>query len=294
MKKILVTGALGQLGSELKERRGKNKSFIFSDIRADQSNGIVALDICDADAVLKFLKDNGIAAVINCAAYTNVNRAESEPELCRRINVDGPVNLARAVKACGASLVQISTDYVFDGKRSRGAYGESHRCHPESVYGATKRRAEVLIRRTGCKGVIIRTAWLYSSYGNNFVKTMLNLAATRDSIDVVADQWGSPTYAADLAEAILKMLPSIDAYRGEIFHFTDEGVCCWADFAAQIMVYAGLGCRINPITTEQYPTPARRPAYSVLDKSLIRDTFSVETPWWTVSLKKMLKKLSEQ
>lgn len=292
MKKTLVTGAGGQLGSELRFLTEGKSGYIFSDLAP--SEGVAALDICDAAAVNRFVEDNGIELIINCAAYTNVNGAESNPELCRKINVEGPVNLARSAKRHGAALVQISTDYVFDGKRKRGAYRESDVCHPQSVYGATKRECELRLRRIGCRGVIIRTAWLYSSYGNNFVKTMLRLGTEKSEIGVVADQAGTPTYARDLAAAILKIIPQIGDRRCEIYHYTDEGVCTWFDFAAMIFSYSGISCKVNPLTTEEFPTPASRPAYSVLSKDKIRDTFGVETPWWNVSLKECLKQIKKQ
>ena len=217
--------------------------------------------------------------------------AESDAARCEAINVDGVRNLARAAKRVDAALIHVSTDYVFDGKRRRGAYREDSPCHPESVYGATKRRGEVVIRRSGVRGIIVRTAWLYSPFGKNFVRTMLRLGAERPEVRVVADQVGSPTYAKDLAKAILKALPRAGEFRGEIFHFTDEGACSWFEFAAAVMAYAGLDCNVVPITTAEYPTPATRPANSVLDKSKIRDTFGVDTPWWSASLKDCLKRL---
>ena len=289
MKKILVTGACGQLGTELRLLTKGRKSFLFTD--ALPSEGVEALDICDPEAVSKFCRARSIGTIINCAAYTDVDGAESDAARCEAINVDGVRNLVRAAKGCDASLIHISTDYVFDGRRSRGAYREDSPCHPESVYGLTKRRAELVIRRSGVRGIIIRTAWLYSPFGKNFVKTMLRLGAGRPEVCVVADQKGTPTYAKDLARAILKALPSAGQYRGEIFHYTDEGVCSWFDFAAAIMVFAALPCSVRPIPTSGYPTPAKRPAYSVLDKSKIRDAFGVDTPWWSVSLQDCLKRL---
>lgn len=292
MKKILVTGAFGQLGTEIRNLAKGRKSFIFTDIR--QEEGVAALDICDASAVNEFVKANNVGTIINCAAYTDVNGAESHQELCRKINVDGPVNLARAAKAAGGALVQISTDYVFDGTRKRGYYHEDDTCRPQSVYGATKRECELKLRRTGCRGIIIRTAWLYSPYGNNFVKTMLRLGSQKEEIGVVADQWGTPTYALDLAKAVLKIVPQIGERRCEIYHFTDEGITNWHEFASMVMLYAGLECKVNPLTTDQYPTPAKRPAYSVLSKDKIRDEFQVSTPWWNVSLKDCLRRLERQ
>lgn len=289
MGNILVTGAGGQLGNELGLLTKGRKRFIFTD--AVPCDGARVLDICDPRAVEAFFEANCISAVINCAAYTNVDGAESDVARCRAVNVDGVRNLALAAKRRDAVLIHVSTDYVFDGKRRRGAYREDSPCHPESVYGSTKREGELAIRRSRVRGIIIRTAWLYSPFGKNFVKTMLRLGAERPEIGVVADQIGSPTYAKDLAKAILKALPRAGEFRGEIFHYTDEGTCSWFEFAAATMAYAGLGCNVKPIATSEYPTPAKRPAYSVLDKSKIRDTFQVETPWWSDSLKDCLRRL---
>lgn len=286
MKKILVTGSCGQLGSELRFLAAGDDRFVFTDI-AGNPCGAEALDICDGKAVAGFIADREIGTIINCAAYTNVDGAETDRELCFRINVDGPRNLALAAESAGAALVQISSDYVFDGNRKRGSYRESDACRPVSVYGESKRKCELAIRRTGCRGVIIRTAWLYSPYGKNFVKTMMRLGSEKKEVRVVCDQFGSPTFARDLAGAILKIIPQIGDRRCGIFHYTDEGECCWSDFAAEIMHYGGYGCRVVPVTTEEYGSATRRPARSVLDKSLIRETFGVETPWWNVSLKKM-------
>lgn len=286
MQKILVTGACGQLGTELRNLRGHSKHFIFTDIAA--SDGIEALDICNPNEVSAFISGRGITSIINCAAYTNVDKAETDSALCYKVNVDGPCILARAAKASGASIIQISSDYVFDGHRKRGAYRESSACNPISVYGESKRQCEVKLRRIGCRGIIIRTAWLYSPYGKNFVKTMQRLGAEKEEVRVVCDQFGSPTYALDLAKAILRILPQIGDRKCEIFHFTDEGSCSWAEFAKAIMDLSGSSCTVTPVTTAEYASPTARPAYSVLDKSLIRSTFGVETPWWYFSLRAML------
>ena len=289
MGKILVTGACGQLGTELRLLTEGKRNFIFTD--AVDAEGIVKLDILDKDALERFCKENSVEAIINCAAYTNVDGAESDQVRCAAINVDGVRNLSHAALGCDAALIHVSTDYVFDGQRKRGAYREDNPCRPQSVYGKTKRQGELAFRRSGARGVIIRTAWLYSPFGKNFVKTMLRLGSTKEQIGVVADQYGTPTYAKDLAAAILKILPEAREFKGEIFHYTDEGACTWFDFAAAIMTYAGLGCKVNPLSTAEYPTAAARPAYSLLDKSKIRDTFNVETPWWSVSLKDCLERL---
>lgn len=289
MDRILVTGACGQLGTELRLLAKGKKEFIFTDMNA--SDDILALDILDSAALERFCADNTIGTIINCAAYTDVEGAESNAGKCTEVNVEGVRNLARVAAVRDAVLIHISTDYVFDGKRKRGAYREDNPCRPLSVYGSTKRRGELSFRRSGARGIIIRTAWLYSPFGKNFVKTMLRLGASKPEIGVVADQFGTPTYAKDLAEAILKVLPRAGEFKGEIFHFTDEGACSWFDFAAAIMAYEGLPCKIRPLSTAEYPTAAARPARSILDKSKIRDTFGVETPWWSVSLKDCLKRL---
>lgn len=286
----LVTGAGGQLGSELRCLTKGRKSWIFADIAAGE--GVERLDICDPVAVEEFVTSHNVGLIVNCAAYTDVNRAESDAERCHRINVEGPKILAHCARRHDAALIQISTDYVFDGKRKRGAYKETDACRPLSEYGRSKRRCELALRRIAPRGIIIRTAWLYSPYGNNFVKTMLHLAEERDHVGVVADQWGTPTYARDLAKAILKIAPQIGQRRCEIYHFTDEGCCTWFDFAAMIMTYAKRKCAVNPLSTAEYPTPAVRPARSLMSKDRIREDFGVETPWWNISLKDCLKRIS--
>lgn len=291
MGKTLVTGSLGQLGSELRELTANDQNWIFTDLLPDE--GVVSLDICDEVRVKELMMKHDVDLVINCAAYTNVDKAESDVALCTKLNVEGAAILARAVRERDAALIHISTDYVFDGRRKRGAYRESDPCRPQSVYGATKRQGELAIRRSRCRGVIIRTAWLYSTYGKNFVKTMIRLGNEKSEIGVVADQTGTPTYAHDLAKAIITIAPQIGDQRGEIYHFTNEGSCTWFDFAALIMLYCGLDCKVNPLTTEEYPTAAHRPAYSLLDKSKIREEFGVETPWWSISLKEALQKMGK-
>ena len=292
MKKVLVTGAFGQLGTELRLLTAGRPEFIFTDIR--EEDGVRALDICDAAAVERFVAGNGVGAIVNCAAYTDVNRAESDRARCWAINVDGPANLARSARRHDAALVQISTDYVFDGRRRSGIpYAESDRRHPLSAYGRSKRDCEAVLRRIGCRGVIIRTAWLYSPFGNNFVKTMLRLGAEKPELGVVADQFGTPTYARDLAAAILQLLPQIGDRRCEIYHYTDEGSCSWAQFARRILAEAGLSCPVRDLTTDQYPTPAARPAWSVLSKEKIRRDFAVATPPWEASLRDCLVRMKK-
>ena len=290
MDPVLITGAFGQLGTELQLLTAGKPGFLFTDVREEGS--VHRLDICDSAAVERFVTENRIGAIINCAAYTDVNRAESDVALCRAVNVDGPANLARSARRHNAALIQISTDYVFDGKRKSGIpYTEASRRHPLSVYGETKRSCEDAVRRSGCRGVILRTAWLYSPFGKNFVKTMLRLGSEKMEIGVVADQFGTPTYAFDLAQAILHLLPQIGDRRGEIYHYTDEGSCSWAEFAARIMEEGGLDCKVKPLSTDQYPTPATRPAWSVLSKEKIRRDFGVSTPQWETSLHDCIQRL---
>lgn len=288
MKKVLVTGAFGQLGTELRLLTEGQPDFIFTDLRSD--GPVRKLDICDRRAVDRMLAGEDIGAVINCAAYTNVNAAESETDLCNFINATGPGVLARAALRHGAALVHISTEYVFDGRKASG-YRETDRRHPLSAYGRSKRDGEDAVRRSGCRGLIIRTSWLYSPFGNNFVKTMLRLGAEKPELGVVCDQVGSPTYARDLAETILALLPQIGQRHGEIYHFTNDGVCSWADFAATIMREAGLPCRIRPITTAEYPSPAVRPAHSTMSKAKIVRDFGIQLRPWEDSLRDCLKRL---
>lgn len=288
MKKVLVTGAFGQLGTELRLLTEGRPEFLFTDIRPDGQ--VHPLDICDRRAVEALFAEEEIGAVVNCAAYTNVNAAETDTALCQAINATGPGVLARAARRHDAALVHISTEYVFDGRKASG-YVESDRRHPLSAYGRSKRDGEDAVRRSGCRGLIIRTSWLYSPFGNNFVKTMLRLGAERPEVGVVCDQVGSPTYARDLAEAILAVLPRIGERRGEVYHFTNDGVCSWADFAAAVMREAGLPCRVRPITTAEYPSPAVRPAHSTMSKAKIVRDFGLTLQPWESSLRDCLRRL---
>ncbi|MBP5794582.1 MAG: dTDP-4-dehydrorhamnose reductase [Alphaproteobacteria bacterium] len=272
MKNILITGANGQLGTEL-------GALLPDAIKTDRNE----LDITNADAVNRFVDKNKIDSIINCAAYTAVDRAEDDIQMAEKINAIGPRNLA----ASGAKIIHISTDYVFDGTAHR-PYSALDLPNPVSVYGKTKLSGEFAVRNFAKIYAIIRTAWLYSPYGSNFVKTMLRLGHEKTEINVVADQIGTPTYAADLARAIVKILPLLNEKNSGIYHYTNNGVCSWYDFATEIMTMSGLKCRVNPIKTEQYPTRATRPAYSVLDKSKIKEVFDVDIPHWRVSLEKCL------
>ncbi len=283
MNKILITGCNGQLGTEL-------GALLPDAIKTDHNT----LDIRDADAVKRFVDKNKIETIVNCAAYTAVDKAEDDFDTALKINAKGPKNLADT----GAKIIHISTDYVFPVSgpyQKNRPYKTDDPALPESIYGITKRKGEELIW-TGCPSVknatiIIRTAWLYSPYGNNFVKTMLRLGETKSDINVVNDQIGTPTYAADLAKAIVTILPQMNRENSGIYHFTDEGVCSWYDFATEIMTMAELPCNVHPISTAEYPTRAKRPAYSVLDKSKIKKVFDVDIPYWRKSLQNCLEKI---
>ena len=274
--KILVTGANGQLGTELKKilEATMPSVAIYTDV--DE------LDLTNAKAVESFVVNNDISHIVNCAAYTAVDRAEEEKSLCAQINIDAVMDLALAADANGAKVIHISTDYVFDGTNHR-PYRESDKVNPISQYGTTKRKGETVLLALSPEAIIIRTAWLYSAHGNNFVKTMLRLAEKNDEIKVVCDQIGTPTYARDLAAAIVTVLRSHQWIPG-IYHFTDEGAASWYDFAKAIFRLAGKQVKVKPILTEDYPTPASRPAYSILDRSLIKATYGVTIPHWEEAL----------
>jgi len=274
----LITGANGQLGTELSKR-------LPDAIRTDVNE----LDITNELAVRRFVVLNKIDTIINCAAYTAVDRAEDDIEKATKINVDGPRNLARS----GAKIIHISTDYVFDGMNYK-PYTPNDIPNPISVYGKTKLAGERAVLENAYVATIIRTAWLYSPYGNNFVKTMRRLGSEKKSINVVTDQIGTPTYAGDLAAAIVQILPQINMDNRGIYHFTNSGVCSWYDFANEIMNMSGLKCVVNPISSAEYPTRAKRPYYSVLDKSKIQKTFGIEIDHWKKGLAKCIKELDAQ
>ena len=275
--KILVTGANGQLGREL-------RNVLESEIPGQSIYTDVAeLDLTDSKAVDLFFKQNEISHVVNCAAYTAVDRAEEEKLECASININAVKNLAIAADSVGAKIIHISTDYVFDGTAYR-PYKESDKVNPISEYGTTKRKGETALLALAPESIIIRTSWLYSPHGNNFVKTMMRLGAEYSEIKVVCDQIGSPTYALDLAKAIYRVLLSHQWVEG-IFHYSNEGVCSWYDFAKAIHRIAGIkGCNVCPIPTEEYPTAASRPFFSVLDKSRIKATYGADVPYWEDSL----------
>ncbi len=279
-KNILVTGSNGQLGNEIKRvsvNHEDNFKFFFTDVNE--------LDITNREAVESYLKENNIKYIVNCAAYTAVDKAEDDVDLCYKINRDAVANLGIAAANNGVKVIHVSTDYVFDGTAS-SPYKETDVTNPQSVYGKSKQEGEKILLETCTQSIIIRTAWLYSIFGNNFVKTMMKYGKERDELNVVADQTGTPTNAADLARAIIKILDFSEAQRFEagIYHFSNEGVTSWYDFTIAIHKSAGISCKVNPITTEQYPTKAKRPQYSVLDKAKIKSVFNLSIPNWEDSL----------
>jgi len=289
-KNILVTGAYGQLGSELKravaDHEG-NLKFFFTD--AD------TLDITNIEALDVYVKANNINYIINCAAYTAVDKAEDESELCYRINRDAVVNIGTVATNNRIKVIHISTDYVFDGT-STHPYVETDPVNPQSVYGRSKQEGEAGLLQTCQESMIIRTSWLYSVFGNNFVKTMIRLGKEKKSLNVVADQTGTPTNAADLAKAIIHILDYSEANEFEpgIYHYSNEGITTWYDFTRTIHKYVGITtCKVTPITTDQYPTKAVRPMYSVLDKAKIKTTFNLSVPKWEDSLLVCVKELIE-
>ena len=289
IKNILITGAKGQLGSELSELYGKYSEFNFFPTDIDE------LDLTDKKAVSAFVSENQIDCIVNCAAYTAVDKAEDDVDLCYKINRDAVQNLAEA--ACGkAIIIHISTDYVFDGK-ANSPYKETNPTNPQSVYGKSKCKGEEILLSVCPQSIIIRTAWLYSTYGNNFVKTMLRLAKERPELNVISDQKGTPTYAADLAQAILSIIlytKKENRLHPGIYHYSNAGQISWFDFTEKILQLAEIkDCRVNPITTEQYPTKAARPMYSVLDKTKIKETFQLIIPEWEQSLEKCIALLNK-
>jgi dTDP-4-dehydrorhamnose reductase len=280
--KIIVTGSDGQLGNEFRTlAKTSNWEFIFTDYKE--------LDITDSKAVKDFFAANNPDFCINCAAYTAVDKAESDKELCDSINVTGGENLAKACKESNATLIHISTDFVFDGTASK-PLKEDKPTNPISYYGESKLNAELKVAAILPAHIILRTSWLYSTHGNNFVKTMLRLSETKDELNIIADQIGTPTYARDLAVAIYNLIEKGSAAYG-IYHFSNEGTASWYDFTKAVFEYAQVKTKVNPIPTEQYPTPAARPAYSVMDKSKFKKTFEQEIPYWRESLKECVDAL---
>ena len=300
---ILVTGGNGQLGNEMRivASKGSADRYIFTDVvdasaesvallRKLGSDGVdvstVKLDITDLDAIRAAVRENDVKVIVNCAAYTNVDGAETNQELAELLNAKAPQNLAVAMKEVGGLLVHISTDYVFGKEPYNTPCREDQKGTPTGVYGLTKLHGEQKITSSGCKYIIIRTAWLYSEFGKNFVRTMLNLTATRPELKVVFDQVGTPTYAGDLAEAIMTI---VGKPQTGVYHYSNEGVCSWYDFTKMIAEYSGqTACNVQPCRSEEFPSPVKRPAFSVLDKTKIKQRFGITVPYWTDSLKKCI------
>lgn len=282
---ILVTGANGQLGNEMRVVAGGQTALVY------HFTDVAELDICDEQAVERFVAEGAIDCIVNCAAYTNVNKAEEDTVLCDRLNHLAPANLARVAAKYRIGLVHVSTDYVFNGEH-HVPYREDDATCPNSVYGTTKLAGEEAIQAIHPEAVIIRTAWLYSSFGNNFVKTMLRLGKEREELGVVFDQIGTPTYARDLARAIHHIVGS--GIVPGVYHYSNEGVCSWYDFTKAIFDLGGITtCRLNPLHTDEYPTPAARPHYSVLDKTKIKQVYGVEVPHWMDSLRECMKMIDD-
>lgn len=286
---ILVTGANGQLGNCLRNAsKSSNDNYIFTDV--------AELDITDADAVKKAVTDNDVNVIVNCAAYTNVDKAEDDADFAELLNATAVSNLAEAIKANDGTLIHISTDYVFGKEPYNVPCREDQMGTPTGVYGTTKLHGEQAIARSGVKALIFRTAWLYSEYGKNFVKTMLNLTSTKPELKVVFDQTGTPTYAQNLADAIIHIITNRQFSGNEgIYHYSNEGVCSWYDFTKMIAEFAGnTACDIKPCHSDEFPSKVIRPSYSVLDKTKFKSTFGLQVPYWTDSLKICIKNIKEQ
>lgn len=307
---ILVTGANGQLGNEMRlVCRSSSDTYIFTDVVELPGVDTVLLDITDLEAVRRIVGERHVDAIVNCAAYTNVDKAEDDVELCALLNARAPENLALAMKEVGGLLVHVSTDYVFGGDPYNTPCREDQKGTPTGVYGQTKLDGENAIKSVGCNFVILRTAWLYSEFGKNFVKTMLNLTAAKPELKVVFDQVGTPTYALDLAEAIMVILKDYadsvistgrqqvekSSYQNTgIYHYSNEGVCSWYDFTKMIAAYAGnASCEVLPCHSDEFPSKVKRPSYSVLDKTKVKETFGISVPYWTDSLKKCINNLKQ-
>ena len=283
---ILITGANGQLGNCMRNAAKDSKdNYIFTDV--------AELDITDAEAVTKAVKDNDIKVIVNCAAYTNVEKAETDRDFAELLNAKAVRNLADAVKANDGTLIHVSTDYVFGGSLGNTPRNEEEPVNPTGVYGETKLHGERQIAESGVKALVIRTAWLYSEYGKNFVKTMLNLTSSKPELKVVFDQVGTPTYAQDLADTIFGIIENRRFGGNEgVYHYSNEGVCSWYDFTKMIAEIAGnTGCDIQPCHSDEFPSTVTRPSYSVLDKTKIKDTFGIRVPYWTDSLRMCIKNL---
>ena len=300
---ILVTGANGQLGNEMRIiARESGDTYFFTDVNRQEGVDTIFLDITDLQAIREMVATHAIDAIVNCAAYTNVDAAESNEALAEKLNAEAPENLARAMKEVNGLLVQISTDYVFGKEPYNIPCKETQQGTPTGVYGMTKLHGEQKIKAVGCKHVIIRTAWLYSEFGKNFCKTMMNLTATKPQLKVVFDQAGTPTYALDLAKSIAHVLADYskeskaDNYsKTGIYHYSNEGVCSWYDFTKMIAEYNGTTvCDVQPCHSNEFPSPVTRPSYSVLDKTKIKETFGIRIPYWTESLKQCISNLKNE
>ena len=299
---ILVTGANGQLGNEMRLiAKDSSNNYIFTDVNQVEGVDTTFLDITDLEAVRKMVAEHQVEAIVNCAAYTNVDAAEDNEALVEKLNAEAPENLAKAMKEVDGLLIQISTDYVFGKEPYNVPCKEEQQGTPTGVYGLTKLHGEQRVIATECKYVIIRTAWLYSEFGKNFCKTMMQLTATKSQLKVVFDQVGTPTYAWDLAQAIAVIiedykkeafnshLSSFNYSKTGVYHYSNEGVCSWYDFARMIAEYSGAkSCDVQPCHSDEFSSPVKRPSYSVLDKTKIKDVFGVEVPYWTDSLKKCI------
>mgnify|MGYP003479866242 FL=1 len=294
---ILVTGANGQLGNEMRiVTKGSSDKYIFTDVNQVEGLETTYLDITDIDAIRTIVADNDIKAIVNCAAWTNVDACENDEKLAalaEKLNADAPKNLAAAMKEVNGVLFHISTDYVFGQEPYNTPCNPSQKGTPTGVYGATKKHGEENILASGCDYIILRTAWLYSEFGKNFCKTMLNLTATKPNLSVVFDQCGTPTYAYDLAAAIYDIITE-RKYEGNtgIYHYSNEGVTSWYDFTQMIARISGhLECDIQPCYSSEYPSPVKRPSYSVLDKKTFKDTFGIKVPYWVDSLETCIKNI---
>ena len=287
MLNILILGQNGQVGNELKVL---STSYDYNFFFTDRSS----VDICDFSQVKSFIVNNSIDVIVNASAYTSVDKAEDEKALADEVNHKAVENLAVLAKEFSLKLIHISTDYVFDGKNHK-PYVEDDEVSPQGVYGSSKLLGEQALEKINPKNsIIIRTSWVYSSFGNNFVKTMLKLGKERDALTVIFDQVGTPTYARDLAKTILDIIPKITNNNVEIYHYSNEGVLSWYDFAKEIMKMVKLDCQISPIETKDYPTPASRPHYSLLNKAKIKEKFNLEIPYWKDSLESCLKELGKR
>lgn len=288
---VLVTGANGQLGTEMRNlAKGGSNHYVFSDVNTFPGVETLNLDITNREAVMLVAESEKINVIVNCAAYTNVDKAEDDYAMADLLNNKAAGNLAAACAALGATLIHISTDYVFHGDSSV-PYTEDFATHPLGVYGITKLAGEKAVMESGCNWFIFRTAWLYSPYGKNFVKTMMRLSAEKDRLSVVSDQVGTPTYAADLAALIFNLTEEGLLDKGGLYHYSNEGVISWYDFAKTICEIAGNSCDIQPCRSEEYPSKAERPHYSVLDKSKVKKTFGITVPYWKDSLVECMRRM---